>query len=91
MIELKSTGLTRKMDDMGRVVIPKSLRAQLNIQEGEELEVLTLNEKAIVLQPMRESNELDGLFYWMDGCSEDMLPLTTAIRKLVQHFQETRK
>jgi AbrB family looped-hinge helix DNA binding protein len=91
MIELKSTGLTRKMDDMGRVVIPKSLRAQLNIQEGEELEVLTLNEKAIVLQPVRESNELDGLFYWMDGCSEDMLPLTTAIRKLVQHFQETRK
>ncbi len=91
MIELKSTGLTRKMDDMGRVVIPKSLRAQLNIQEGEELEVLTLNEKAIVLQPMRETNELDGLYYWMDGCSEDMLPLTTAIRKLVQHFQETRK
>jgi AbrB family looped-hinge helix DNA binding protein len=91
MIELKSTGLTRKMDDMGRVVIPKSLRAQLNIQEGEELEVLTLNEKAIVLQPVRESNELDGLYYWMDGCSEDMLPLTTAIRKLVQHFQETRK
>lgn len=91
MIELKSTGLTRKMDDMGRVVIPKSLRAQLNIQEGEELEVLTLNEKAIVLQPMRESNELDGLYYWMDGCSEDMLSLTTAIRKLVQHFQETRK
>ena len=91
MIELKSTGLTRKMDDMGRVVIPKSLRTQLNIQEGEELEVLTLNEKAIVLQPVRESNELDGLFYWMDGCSEDMLPLTTAIRKLVQHFQETRK
>lgn len=91
MIELKSTGLTRKMDDMGRVVIPKSLRAQLNIQEGEELEVLTLNEKAIVLQPVRESNELDGLYYWMDSCSEDMLPLTTAIRKLVQHFQETRK
>lgn len=38
---MKSTGIVRKVDNLGRVVIPKELRNTLNIQEGSPLEIYT--------------------------------------------------
>lgn len=34
-----STGIVRRIDDLGRIVIPKDVRNKLNIQEGEQLEL----------------------------------------------------
>ena len=36
---MKSTGITRRIDDLGRVVVPKEIRQTLNIKEGEPLEI----------------------------------------------------
>lgn len=36
---MKATGIVRRIDDLGRIVIPKSLRHTLNIAEGDPLEV----------------------------------------------------
>lgn len=36
---MKQTGLTRKVDDLGRIVIPKEVRRALSIEEGESLEI----------------------------------------------------
>jgi transcriptional pleiotropic regulator of transition state genes len=36
---MKSTGVVRRIDDLGRVVLPKELRRTLNINEGDPLEV----------------------------------------------------
>lgn len=36
---MKATGIVRRIDDLGRVVIPKEIRRTLNIQEGDPLEV----------------------------------------------------
>ena len=36
---MKSTGIVRKVDELGRVVIPKELRDTMNIPEGTPLEV----------------------------------------------------
>lgn len=38
---LKSTGVVRRIDDLGRVVIPKAVRTELNIQVGDALEIFT--------------------------------------------------
>lgn len=38
---MKSTGIVRKLDPLGRVVIPMELRKTLNISEGEALEIYT--------------------------------------------------
>lgn len=38
---MKSTGIVRKVDNLGRIVIPKELRNTLNIQEGSPLEIYT--------------------------------------------------
>lgn len=36
---MKSTGIVRRIDDLGRVVIPKEIRRTLNIREGDPLEL----------------------------------------------------
>ncbi|RAN72041.1 AbrB/MazE/SpoVT family DNA-binding domain-containing protein [Bacillus sp. SRB_331] len=46
---MKSTGMTRKVDGLGRVVIPKELRDTLGIKEQSPLEIFIEGEK-IVLQ-----------------------------------------
>ena len=50
---LKSTGITRKIDELGRVVIPKEIRRNLSIRDGESLEIFT-NEEAIILKKHSE-------------------------------------
>ena len=41
---MKATGIVRRIDDLGRVVIPKEIRRTMSIREGEPLEryILTL-------------------------------------------------
>ena len=45
---MKSTGIPRKVDDLGRIVVPVEFRRLLDIHEGDELEV-TLEDDRIVL------------------------------------------
>ncbi|WP_453867905.1 AbrB/MazE/SpoVT family DNA-binding domain-containing protein, partial [Streptomyces vinaceus] len=37
--EMKATGIVRRIDDLGRVVIPKEIRRTLRIREGDPLEI----------------------------------------------------
>jgi transcriptional pleiotropic regulator of transition state genes len=46
---MKSTGIVRRIDDLGRVVIPKELREVLNINIKDSLEIFTEN-KTIILK-----------------------------------------
>lgn len=39
---MKATGIVRRIDDLGRVVIPKEIRRSFNIQEGDPLEIFTM-------------------------------------------------
>lgn len=49
---MKFTGMSRKVDDMGRVVLPIELRRNLNIEEGTALEIYVDESGNIVLRPM---------------------------------------
>ena len=45
---MKATGIVRRIDDLGRVVIPKEIRRTMRIREGDPLEkTLTVRERAI--------------------------------------------
>ena len=48
-ITMKSTGIIRKVDDLGRIVLPIELRRTLDIAERDELEIFMENDR-IVLQ-----------------------------------------
>ena len=47
---MKATGIVRRIDDLGRVVIPKEIRRSLRIREGEPLEIFTNEEGGVVFQ-----------------------------------------
>lgn len=46
---LKETGIIRKVDELGRIVLPKEIRKTLGIKDGEDLEIY-IKDKAIYLQ-----------------------------------------
>lgn len=41
---MKATGIVRRIDDLGRVVIPKEIRRSMKIREGDALEIFTSDE-----------------------------------------------
>ena len=47
---LKATGIVRRIDDLGRVVIPKEIRRTLRIREGDALEIFTDAQGALSLK-----------------------------------------
>ncbi|MCS4527438.1 stage V sporulation protein T [Clostridium botulinum] len=47
---MKATGIVRRIDDLGRVVIPKEIRRTLRIREGDPLEIFTDREGGVILK-----------------------------------------
>ena len=47
---MKATGIVRRIDDLGRIVVPKEIRKVLRIREGDPLEIFTGKEGEIVLK-----------------------------------------
>lgn len=47
---MKSTGIVRRIDDLGRIVIPKEIRRTLRIREGDPLEIYTDNTGNIIFK-----------------------------------------
>ena len=62
---MKATGIVRRIDDLGRVVIPKEIRRTLRLREGTPLEIFTDREGEIILKkysPMMELNAFAGQY-----------------------------
>lgn len=55
---MKATGVVRRIDDLGRVVIPKEIRKTLRIKEGDPLEIFTDREGGIILKKYSPIGEL---------------------------------
>ena len=64
---MKSTGIVRKLDNLGRIVLPIELRNVLNIQEKDAVEIFTDDER-IILQKYQPScifcNNADDIVYF---------------------------
>ena len=54
---MKATGIVRRIDDLGRVVIPKEIRRTLNIREGDALEIYLDNQNGVVFRKYTQSAE----------------------------------
>lgn len=57
---MKATGIVRRIDDLGRVVIPKEIRRTMRIREGDPLEIFTTNEGEVVFKKYSAIGELAG-------------------------------
>lgn len=55
---MKTAGIVRRIDDLGRVVIPKEIRRRLKIREGDPLEVYTEKDGQVVLRKYSPLGEM---------------------------------
>lgn len=51
---MKATGIVRRIDDLGRVVIPKEIRRTLRIREGDPLEIFVDRDGEVILKNIRQ-------------------------------------
>ena len=71
---MKATGIIRRIDDLGRIVIPKEIRKNLRIKEGDNLEIFVQNEE-VILRKYSMMNKINDL----------ALELTDAIYTFMKH------
>ena len=55
---MKATGIVRRIDDLGRVVIPKEIRRTLRIRESDPLEIFTDHEGSVILKKYSPIGEM---------------------------------
>ena len=55
---MKATGIVRRIDDLGRVVIPKEIRRTMRIREGDPLEIYTDNNGEVIFKKYSQIGEL---------------------------------
>ena len=55
---MKATGIVRRIDDLGRVVIPKEIRRTMRIREGDPLEIFTNSEGEVIFKKYSAMSEL---------------------------------
>lgn len=60
---MKATGIVRRIDDLGRIVIPKEIRRTMHIREGDPLEIYTAKDGEVIFKkysPMGEFTDFAG-------------------------------
>ncbi len=60
---MKATGIVRRIDDLGRVVIPKEIRRTLRIREGDPLEIFTSKDGEVIFKKYSPISELSAFAY----------------------------
>lgn len=58
ILYMKATGIVRRIDDLGRVVVPKEIRRTLRIREGDPMEIFTAKEGEVVLKKYSPMGEM---------------------------------
>lgn len=49
-----ATGIIRRIDDLGRIVIPREIRNKLKVSDGDSFEIFTTREGEVILKPYKE-------------------------------------
>ena len=59
---MKTTGIIRRIDDLGRIVIPKELRKSLRIKNGDSLEIFVDQEDIILKKNHTKNGDKNEIF-----------------------------
>ena len=78
---MKSTGIIRRVDDFGRIVIPLEIRRNLDLKEDDAVEILTnYNNKEIVIRPHKKSWEDTVIEWWEKNQNRPAIKRSTFTR-----------
>lgn len=90
---MKATGIVRRVDDLGRVVIPKEIRQIMHIKEGYPMEIFTDRDGSIIFKKYDVTYDLksaaDTLEDKINSCMEDLD--TETAYALQGHIREIQK
>ncbi|AGB41404.1 looped-hinge helix DNA binding domain, AbrB family [Halobacteroides halobius DSM 5150] len=67
---MRATGIVRKIDNLGRVVIPKEIRTKMKIDNGNTLEIFVDKDDTVVLKKYSPVKELGNLKSYIDTLEE---------------------
>lgn len=84
---MKSTGIIRRIDDLGRVVIPKEIRRTLRIREGDPLELFTAHDGIFFKKynPISDVRDIvKSLEEFLDDC--DASPARQALTEKIKEI-----
>lgn len=65
---MQATGIVRRIDDLGRVVIPREIRKAIGIREGDPLEIFIDRDKKIVSLQRYASPKMSSILNEFDDC-----------------------
>ena len=87
---MKATGIVRRVDDLGRVVIPKEIRRTCNIREGDPLEIF-LQDGAVVFEKYNPGYRDDLMAALQDAAEqydncEDDRSIAEQLRKIAKEI-----
>ena len=91
---MKATGIIRRVDDLGRVVIPKDIRRATGIREGEPLEIFIEGEDTVCFRKYKNnlSDAVEHLRDRIENCCDDLSYGTLMrIDALLEEVQELVK
>lgn len=92
---MKATGIVRRIDDLGRVVIPKEIRRSCRIREGEPLEIYLdqMNGQPVVCFRKYETGFVNSLTTLADAIEGEMMNSATNKQQseVREHFNEIVK
>ena len=81
---MKSTGVVRKVDELGRIVLPIEIRKTLDIQQKDAIEIF-IDENKIILQKYQPAcifcNQIDNIVYF-----NGKRVCASCIEKMKSHF-----
>ena len=91
---MKATGIVRRIDDLGRVVIPKDIRRAMGIHEGEPLEIFIGGDDTICFRKYKNnlSDAVEHLRVQIENGGDDLTYATLMrIDALLEEVQELVK
>ena len=92
---MKATGIVRRIDDLGRVAIPKEIRRSLRIREGDPLEIFIdqMDGQPVICFRKYKTNFLDQLTSLADTINDEMVESATyeQMKEIHKNFNEIAK
>lgn len=70
---MKATGIVRRVDDLGRIVIPKEIRRTLKIREGDPLEIFTGRDGAVTFKKYSIMGSLEDFDFKLISMMEEIV------------------
>ena len=76
---MNATGIVRRVDDLGRIVIPKEIRRTLKIREGDLLEIFTGRNREVIFKKYSIMNSLEEFDFQLISMMEGMIGGTVVV------------